>query len=496
MSKTNFFSKYLKNIGNLINSLLEKNLNKLNLENLTNIIRNNKIVLTFVAVFILFVSYLSIPNFYKQEDLVNELKKQLKNGLGLNFEFTQDLNYSFFPKPHFKSEKVIIQLNEDKISKIAKLKIYISLDNFFSLGNFEIRDVIIENANFNFNKKNYNFFIKLLDNNFYKRLLKIKNSNIFFKNSENEVLFINKILDMKYFFDSKESKNIIYSENEIFNIPYSIKLSNNRIERKLFYELNFNFPKLKIINELNYNEEINSGKSEFIFNKSKSSATYKINNGLFEFSFFDRKEEPDFLYNGMFNLNPFYSSLQGQTKELNLSLLFDTNALIAQLLKTEIFNNKNIDFKLSINAEKINKNFQFENINLKTKIQDGLIDFDLTEFEWKNLAIFKLLDSLIYVKSGELVLDGKLEVNIINHQDIYKFLLTPKNYRKKIEKIDLNFSYNFDKKTTNLSNIRVNDKYNQKINKNISNLILKGNNLQNKIYLKKILNELIKSYDG
>ena len=34
MSKTNFFSKYLKNIGNLINSLLEKNLNKLNFKNL------------------------------------------------------------------------------------------------------------------------------------------------------------------------------------------------------------------------------------------------------------------------------------------------------------------------------------------------------------------------------------------------------------------------------------------------------------------------------
>ena len=105
---------------------------------------------------------------------------------------------------------------------------------FFLLKNIQIKDLIIENANFNLNKKNYNFFLNLLNKNFKDGNLIIKNSNVFFKNLEDEVLFINKIFKMKYYFDSKESKNIFYSENEIFNIPFSIKFFLMKIKKNFF----------------------------------------------------------------------------------------------------------------------------------------------------------------------------------------------------------------------------------------------------------------------
>ena len=48
--------------------------------------------------------------------------------------------------------------NKNKISKINKLKIYVSLENLFSLKNMKVKDVIIEEANFNLNKNNYDFY--------------------------------------------------------------------------------------------------------------------------------------------------------------------------------------------------------------------------------------------------------------------------------------------------------------------------------------------------
>ena len=66
MSKTNFFFKIIKNINKSINSLLEKNLNKLKVKNFIKLAKSNKIFLTIVAVIILFLSYLSIPNIYNQ----------------------------------------------------------------------------------------------------------------------------------------------------------------------------------------------------------------------------------------------------------------------------------------------------------------------------------------------------------------------------------------------------------------------------------------------
>ena len=77
MAKQNSFVKNLKNISKSINSLLERNLNKLKFDNLKILASNNKIILTFVAVFVLFVSCILVPTFYNQADISIELKKQL-----------------------------------------------------------------------------------------------------------------------------------------------------------------------------------------------------------------------------------------------------------------------------------------------------------------------------------------------------------------------------------------------------------------------------------
>ena len=496
MSKSNPFIKIFKNINNSINSLLEKNLNKLNLKNIKNLTTNNKIILTFVALFVLFISYLLLPTLYKQQDLSNKLTSELSKKLNIQFKFSNKITYNFFPLPHFKVSDAIILHNKSEKSKIKHLKIYLYFENFFSVKNVKIKNIQIEEANFNFKKTNYNFFLKLLNNNFTNETLKIKNSNIFFRNSKNEVLLINKILDMKYFYDTKELKNIVKSKNQIFNIPYDIRFYDNKIEKKLMSRISIDFLKLQINNEFVYGEKVKIGKADLVFKKTKSIFKYKKDKKRFEFDFFDKIENQNFFYSGIININPFYSTINGKADEIDASYLFNKNGIIAQLIKTEIFNNKNIDFSLKINSKKTNNNFIFENIIFNSKIQEGLIDIDGTQFKWKNYASFKLDDSLIYLKKGELFLDGKVRININKNEEIYKYLLTPKKYRKKLSIIEFGFSYNYDQKITILTDIKINNVYNQSLNKIMSNITLKDNNLQNKIYLKNLINEAIKSYSG
>ena len=496
MRKTNFFVKYFKSISELINSLLEKNLNKLNFKNLSLLFKNNKIILTFVALFVIFISYLLLPSFYKQSDIKKELQNELQNRFDLTFEFPKNVKYNFFPRPHFTIIESSIIDGKKEVSKINKIKIYLSPDNLFSIQNIKVRDLIIENANFNLNKKNYDFFLGLLSKDFNNGNLIIKNSNIFFKNSDDEVLFINKILQMKFYYEPKELKNIIYADNEIFNIPYSIESYFNNKKNKLFSIISLNLMKLKIENELIFNSKSKTGISKFIFNKLKQSIKYKIEDNNFIFHLFDKKDQPSINLKGNFNFKPFYSSVEGDLDKINLSYVFGSNAIISQLLKTEIFNNKNINFNFKINSESVHNNLNFRNIILESKIQDGLIDIDNSKFKWRNFADFELFESLIFVRDGELILDGKLMIKINNYDEIYKYLLTPKNYRNKIEYIDLNFSYNFDQKIAELKDIKIDNKINQNINKILNNLILKKDYLQNKIYFKNLLNEAIKSYAG
>ena len=99
------------------------------------------------------------------------------------------------------------------------------------------------------------FFLRLLDKNYKSGNLIIKDSNVFFKHLENEVLFISKIFKMKYYYEPKEFKNFLYSENEIFNMPFSILSFFGEDKNKIFSQINFKLIKLKIDNELSFENE-------------------------------------------------------------------------------------------------------------------------------------------------------------------------------------------------------------------------------------------------
>ena len=165
-------------------------------------------------------------------------------------------------------------------------------------------------------------------------------------------------------------------------------------------------------------------------------------------------------------------------------------------MKTEILNNKNIDFYLIISGNSVKQFDDFTNVLIKLKIQEGLVDIDRSKLTWKNNIDFEFFDSLIFVKEGKLILDSNVEINIDNTDELYKFLITPKNLRKKISKVNVNFTYLFDRKNIKVNNIKVDGKTLEKSNYTFEDILLKENNLQNKIYLKNLFNEVIKNYAG
>ena len=496
MNKHNYFVIFLKKINLLINSLLKKYLNKLNFNNLSNIGRSNKVLLTFFVLSILFLSYLSIPHIYNKKEVQKELENQLFDKFNLNFVFSDNLKYKFFPRPHFTIKDSSILVNQIEVADIRQLSIYVSLNNLLSLKNIIIKDVILENTNFNFNKQNYDFFLKLLDNNFLESKFNIKNSNVFFKTIEQEVLFINKIIKMKYYYDPKEQKNIVNSENKIFNMPFSVRLLEDKIKKKIFSKINLNFLKLQIRNEYDYNDDKKTGSINFIYDKNKSEASYDWSKNSFNFNFFDNLVEPKFFYKGDIGFKPFYSIFVGNTDKINLSNFFKFNSLFVQLFKTEILNNKNLNIDLSIDAKKITQLQNFIDIILNFKIQQGLIDIDYTKFSWMNYVDFEIIDSLLYVNENQLILDGKFLINIKNYKQIYKFLQISKNLRPELKKLEFNFKYNFDQQIIDFQTIKINDQTSNKVNDVLKKIIFKKNNLQNKIYFKNMMKEVIAAYVG
>ena len=154
---------------------------------------------------------------------------------------------------------------------------------------------------------------------------------------------------MKYFYDMN-NLNIIFSENEIFNIPYFYEFINDKIKNKIFSKLNLSFLNLQIENEIDYKDDI-KGNLNLIYNQIRGKAIYELNKDYFLLIILII-QNPKFVYEGEINFNPFYSVFKGDTDKVNLSYLFKSNSFFTQLFKTEILNNKNLNIDLIINSKK------------------------------------------------------------------------------------------------------------------------------------------------
>jgi hypothetical protein len=500
MSKYNFFVKFLKKISLFINSLLEKKLNKLNFlfnSDKLLIFLSFKRIFGFISVLLVVIfSYLSLPYFYNTNNLVNKIKNQLSKNLNFNFAINNNFTYNFFPKPNFVFKETKFYNDKKNFADVERIKIYISPKHLFSLDNIKIDDVILKDVNFNLDNKNYNFFTKLLNNNFSNFNFEINDSKIFYRNIENDVLFINSVNQLKYYFDLKDQKNTLLANCEIFNLPYTIELKDDIDEKKLISKLNFEFFNLKLIKELSYKNSYKNGLIKLIYNKNISEGKFDIEKNFFNFNYLDKSIDSNFKYEGMVNFIPFFSKISGDVKKINLNNVLNSNSILVQLLKTELLNNKNLNIDTIIKAKKIAPYNDLINLVLNLKIEEGLIDINNTKFSWSDNVEFQISDSLLYVKNNNLTLDGNILINIYDVNDVYKFFQTPRNYRKEIKKIKFNFAYNFDQKVTTLNNIEIDGLVDQKVNQILNQFVSKDTFLQNRVYFKNLINEAIKFYAG
>ncbi len=301
---------------------------------------------------------------------------------------------------------------------------------------------------------------------------------------------------MSYYYDDYISQNILKVENEIFNIPYNLEIYKDKNKKKIFSKVKINTLKSIVQNEYDYSKNRKVGFVNITNNKDKSKINFNIDNGKLTFQLFDEMRESNFNYDGEIYFKPFFMNLNGNLKKLNIDYLNDINSLLIQLLKSEVFNNQNLNFSSNINAEKILSNHKFKDLLINFKIKEGLIDVDNSNFNWSDFANFKITNSLIFIEENTLVLDGTMSIEIKNYNEIYKFFQTPRNYRKEINKLNFNFNYNFDQETLNISDIKIDNQENYKVGNIINKLVSQENMLQNRIYLKNLINRAIKAYSG
>ena len=495
MNKHSLLIKKIKKQFLSINSLLESYFNKLkhfksNFKK-SEIIKNNRVYFGIGGVVILTLFYFLIPTFYNKDNIQSEIKNQILKKYNIDIKFKEKIKYGLLPKPHFSAKNLLVLKDKKEIGAASDFKIYIGLQNYFSTTNLKMKDLVFNNTIFNIKIDDLTFFQRLLQTEPNENKIIIKNSDIFFKSEDNETLFLNKILNSKFFYDSFNLENIFTSKNKIFNIPYKLIIKNDKFNKEIFTKFNANKIRLVIENVINYESDYKKGLLDILFVNKNTSLNYELKKNSLEFT----SEENGF-FEGLIEFRPFFFKTSINYEGLSTKNLFKDDSIIIELIKSELLNNQNLNVNINLLVKDITNIDELNDLNLNISLDQSNINFLKSKIMWKEDLEIIMNEGLLNYDQDEIYLNGKLIINTINIDNFYKSFQINKSNRKDINKIELDFVYNFNKNKFRFDNVKIDNSSNEKLDSFIDSHNFSGKTFDNKIMFKNFINNFFISYSG
>ena len=482
-------NQIIKKFNNLIKKTILKVEKKTN--NKFQVSTFNKYIITIIVILFVYIFYLLIPLLYDKSWVQNKIVTKLSAEFNIDLSNSFDISYRILPKPHY-----LIKDSKTALAEIKVLNVFISQNNFFNKDNIRINEVIIEKANFSLLNDNLKMLYENSDDKFSEQKVKVKNSNIFFKDNFNEVISIIKISNAFLFFDEKSLFNVFDLKGEIFNIPFDLNYQNTINSQK---NIKIKAPdlKLRIINKFfKEDEKLSSGMNNISILSSSINTKYNIKDQIVIFQSDSSKAfNPKINYNGQLAINPFDLNLKIDLYDYKISNLFRQNSIINEFIKSGLLFNENISIHTLVNIESIKKDKIFNEAKLELRVLNGKISFDKSIFINNNIGLMEISNSDLFLENDKLILTADLEFNIQNTDRLYFFLNTNKRLRKDIKNIKLNIIYDFLSNEIVIKNIKIDD---NKVSDQFYNIAegftdINSNNLTKS---RRLLNELIGLYVG
>tara|TARA_B100000767_G_C19725337_1_gene519235 strand:+ start:42 stop:1523 length:1482 start_codon:yes stop_codon:yes gene_type:complete len=439
--------KIVQNFNNLIKRTIFKVQNK-TIDNF-NISSFNKYLITFITSLFFYLFYLLIPLLYDKTWVQSEIESKLLNEFKVNISTSAGISYHILPAPHFLiNDSKILLAKEEKINSIGEIKnlqVFLSQKNFFDKEKMNIKEVIIDNANFSIFRYDLNLLNRIVNKKFSNKKIKINKSNIFFKDNLKEIISIIKVDKAVLFFDDQKLLNFFSLNGEIFNVPFIFNFNRNH-DTSGSKEINFiaKHLRLNIYNRSVTKKKLIYGENNISFLKSTFNTKYNIKEKIINFkSDNSRLDKSQIDYEGELSINPFDLSFNINLDDYKISNLLNTNPILIEFIKSGLLFNDNISVNSIININSNLKKNPFHDAKINFNIVNGKIHFDKTKFVNDDIGSLKINNSDLSYKNNELVFKSDLLVNVKNSKKLFSLLNTGKSSRKEFQTIKINFEYNF-----------------------------------------------------
>ena len=490
----------IKNFNKLIEKTIFKVQNKTN--NNFNISNFNKYLITFIGILFIYLFYLLLPVLYDKSWLQTNIERKLLNEFKINISTSSNISYRILPAPHFliTDSKILVEdVDKQKsIAEIKNLKVFITQGNFFDKEKINFKKLLIDDANFYLTRSDFKLFKKFRNNQFSDKKVIINNSNVFFKDNLKKIISVIRVDKATLFYDEKKLLNLFDLRGKAFNkyFTFNLKRHNDLVKNE---EINFKVKPLKL-NFFNKSIEENNnsfyGKNIISIQNSTINTKYNIKEKSIVFGSDNSKiGNLKTSYNGELSLNPFNLNLNIDIENYEIFKLLNKNSIFIELIKSDLFFNENISINTSVTVNSGDKKKIFQKVKINFNIINGKINLNNTKFINNKIGSLELNNSNLFIKNNELLLNTNILIDIIDSDQLFSLLNTSKKSRKEIKKILINLDYNFLNNKIEFNNLRIDKK---EVNVNLLRLIknVNSNSFNNLNKSRKLLNELLDSYEG
>ena len=446
--------------------------------------------LILVVIFLFSSTYFILPSFYNKDEIKNLLKNQILNKYEIDVNFDEKIGYSLLPKPFFFTKNLNIIHKEKILGNSGYVKFYISLSNLFSLKKIKIQDIVFKNTEFEINSGNINFFKKTLNNPEKIDKVFFKKSKFFYRDKEDELLFLSIIDSLKFFYDEKNELQKVKASFEIFNIPFKFDISKNFNNENKNLKLISKKIRLNVETSIEHSNSEVSGFLILDLLNMNNSFNYTIKNNTLSFLSKDKN------FDGKLNFKPFYFSSNLNFNYINQRKIFQKNSLLLDLFNSELLNNSNLSAIINILIKKIDKFEYLEDYTIKLELDDGRIFINNFDTKWnKSVSISSNDIEFINNEDGKRLI-GEILFNFEDIEKFFRYFQIKRNYRSVFDEIKADINYDFESNKLIINNLKIDNKSYQILNELIDSINKEEKNLFNKVIFRNFVKEFFQSYAG
>ena len=502
LKKTNIFFENIKNLFKIQSS--KKKILDIFRRFYINNFKINYLIFFISLVCFYYLIYLSFPGILHDKSDQNYLTEELKKQYNLEFSLTPEITYSILPKPHFQISDVIIFNNNNnfqkEIAQIKKLKIYLYQKNFFKKRKLEIKTIELFETNFFINKMDIEFVKSFLYKGFIDSPVIIKRANLFYQDMDKRTISFLNLKKINMNFNDKINNDVLTSNGEIFNVPFSISWKQDLNKQVQISNLKFKKINLNILNTSKLINKIKKNKLQIYLNRSRYIVDYDLINKQINFesgnSFIGNDK---FIFSGKIYLDPFNFDVTSSLDSLKLKKLLLNSLFLKEILSKDFFLNENFNGRINLIIKNLENNPLFKNLNMNLNFKGQTIELNNSVFLNEKIANLVVKKGILFEEKNNLFFKGQVDFKINDINKLYNKFVVPKKNRNDLKNINFEILINLTNNEFKILKI-TNDRFKDKEFEGIDELIYEFNSggikISNWIEFKIFANKIISSYAG